>query len=196
MQSLRSRALWAALLLPAAVYAADVSTEGTVTIGGGGALLDGDRPSFQKVTQHRKDGFGGIEEFRLTRESKESLFAFNARLLPGDDDYRLAAHWEKPEKLYVDAGYEQFRVWSDGSGGYFRPTDTSFVLFDEDLSLTRSKARIEIGAYTPNQTLLRFRYEWLAVRAPRVRRTGVTPTWSVPHLPRAILCPPSTISTK
>jgi hypothetical protein len=159
MQHLRSRALWASLLLPAALFAADVATEGTITVGGGGALLDGDRPAFQKVTQHKKDGFGGIEEFRLTRESKESLFAFNARLMPGDDDYRLSMRLEKPEKWYLTGGYEEFRVWYDGSAGYFRPTGTEFTLFNEDLSLKRTKAWVEAGMYSANQTLFRFRYE-------------------------------------
>ncbi len=154
-----SRALWAALLLPAALSAADVSTEGTVTIGGGGALLKGDRPSFQQVTQHKKDGFGGIEEYRLTRESKESMFKFEARVMPGDDDYRLAARFERRERFYVDGGFEQFRVWYDGSAGFFRPTGTAFTLHNEDLSLTRSKVWLEVGAYTANQTLLKIRYE-------------------------------------
>lgn len=160
MQRFCSRALWAALLLPAALPAADVSTEGTVSFGAGGALLDGDRPSFQQIFQHKKDGFGGIEEYRLTRESKASLFRFDARLMPGDDDYRLGVRWEKPEKYFVDAGYATFRVFYDGSGGYFRPTDTSFTLFNEDLSLTRSKAWLELGAYAANQTLLTFRYDY------------------------------------
>ena len=52
---------------------------------------------------------------------------------------------EKPEKFYVSAGFESFRVWYDGSGGYFRPTGTEFTLFGEDLSLTRSKAWLELG---------------------------------------------------
>ena len=159
MTTLCCRALWAALLLPAALPAATVTTEGTLAIGGGGAFHQGDRPAFQQAWQHKKDGYGGIEEYRLTRESKESLFKFEARALPGDDDYRLMARFEKPEKFYVDAGFEQFRVWYDGSAGYFRPTNTSFVLYDEDLSLTRSKAWLELGAYTANQTLLRLRYE-------------------------------------
>ncbi len=158
MHRSRFRALQAALLLPAACLAADVTTEGTLTVGGGGAFLDGDRPSFQKLTQHKKDGYGGIEEYRLVRESKESLFKFDARLLPGDDDYRLGFRFEKPEKFYVDAGFEQFRVWYDGSGGYFRPTDTGFVLFNEDLSLVRGKIWIEVGATTANATKLKLRY--------------------------------------
>src|SRR5688572_11068991 len=154
-----SRFTCAALIFPAALFAADVDTEGTLSVGGGGALLDGDRPSFQKIIQHKKDGFGGIEELRFTRESKDSLFTFKGRLMGGDDDYRLAARWEKPEKFYVDAGFEQFRVWYDGSGGYFRPTGTSFVMFDEVLSLKRTKLWLELGAYTANQTFIRLRYE-------------------------------------
>lgn len=160
MQRLPFPALWATLLLPAAALAADVTTEGTLTVGGGGALLDGDRPSFQKLNQQRKDGFGGIEELRLTRETKEWLMRIDARLLAGNDDYKLAIRFEKPEKFYATAGYESFRVFYDGSGGRFRPTDTSFVLFNEDLSLTRSKAWLEVGAYTPNQTLFTFRYDY------------------------------------
>jgi hypothetical protein len=159
MQSPCSRALWAALLLPAALYSADVLTEGTISVGGGTAILDGDRPAFQKATQHNKEGFGGIEEFRLSRETDDSIFTFDARIMAGDDDYRLAGHWEKPEKFYLDAGFEQYRVWYDGSGGFFRPRNLAFTLFDEDLSLTRTRAWIELGAYTANQTLLSFRYE-------------------------------------
>jgi hypothetical protein len=159
MQRLPFHALWATLLLPAAALAADVTTEGTISVGGGGALLDGDRPSFQKVYQHRKDGYGGIEELRLTSETKEWLFRFDGRLLPGDDDYKLSARFEMPDKFYVSAGYESFRVWYDGTGGYFRPTGTEFTLFGEDLSVTRSKAWLELGAYTADKTLFRFRYE-------------------------------------
>jgi len=129
MQRHRSRALWAALLLPAALSAAsDVSTEGTLTFGAGGTLLDGDRPAYQQIQQQRKDGFAGIEELRFSRESKDSLFQLRARLLPGNEDYRLSLRYERPEKFYVDTGFEQFRVWYDGSGGYFRPTDTGFHL--------------------------------------------------------------------
>jgi hypothetical protein len=160
MQSFRSCALWALLLSPAALLAAEeVTTEGTIAVAGGGALLDGDRPAYQRTMQHKKDGYGGVETFRLTRESKESLFRFDARLLPGDDTYRAAGHFEVPERYYVDAGFEQFRVWYDGSAGYFRPTGSEFTLFNEDLSLTRSRFWAEAGFFTADKTLFRFRYE-------------------------------------
>lgn len=157
MQSFRSCALWAGLLLPALLAAQDVT--GTISVGGGAALLDGDRPSFQRIIQHKKDGYGGIEDYQLVREDKNSVLKFNARALLGDDDYKLGFRYERPDRFYADAGFERFRVFYDGSGGYFRPTGTSFVMFDEDLSLTRSKLWVELGAYTADKTLIRLRWE-------------------------------------
>ena len=159
MSRFRTFTPWAFLLLPGAGFAASVTTEGSITVGGGAALLDGDRPAFQQFTQHRKDGYGGIEEFRLTRESDDSLFRFDARVMPGAGDYRLVARFERPEKYHLEAGFEDFRVWYDGSGGFFRPTKTSFTLYDEDLSLTRGKVWLEFGVYTANQTLIQLRYD-------------------------------------
>lgn len=159
MQRHCPRALLAALFLAPPLFAADVFTEGTITFSLGGAFQEGDRPSFQQLTQQRKDGYGGIEDYRMTRESGDDIWRFDARLLPGNDDYLLRARFERLEKFKADAGFEFFRVWSDGSAGFFRPTGTSFVLFDEDLSLTRSKLWLELGAFTPNQTLFTFRYE-------------------------------------
>jgi hypothetical protein len=148
-----------ALLLPVATTAADVTTSGTLTVGAGGTRLDGDRPSFQQATQMKRGAFGGIEEFELVREDEETLFTFNLRLIGGIDDYSLVARLEKPEAYFIETGFEQFRVWYDGSGGYFRPRALVFRLYDEDLSLTRSKLWLAVGRYTANQTLLSFRYD-------------------------------------
>lgn len=163
MHPFRTFAAWALLLLaPTLVAQETVTTRGTLAVGAGGALQDGDRPSFQQVFQHRKTGYGGIEEFQLTRESKESLFAFNARVMPGDDAYRLIARYEKPEKLRVELGFNQYRVWYDGSGGYFRPTGTEFSVFNEDLSVKRSTLWFEVAAQLANHTLATLRFERLA----------------------------------
>lgn len=159
MHSFLSRIYWAALLAPAALVAQTVTTEGTLAVGGGTALQKGDRPAFQETLQHRKFGYGGIEEFRLIREAKDSIFKVDLRLIPGDDDYRVALDFTQGERFFASAGYEQYRVYYDGSGGYFRPTKTAFKLYDEDLSLIRSKLWAEVGAYTANKTLFKLRYD-------------------------------------
>ena len=145
-------------LTPAAVFA-KVTTEGTIAVGGGAASVDGDIPAFQQAVQHEKKGFGGIEELRLVSEGKDFLLKFDLRLMPGDEDYRLAARYEYRERFYIDAGYEQFRVWYDGSGGYFGPRNLGFGLFDEDLSVDRSKIWAEAGARLENDTYFKIRYE-------------------------------------
>jgi hypothetical protein len=117
--------LQAALLAPALLPAQTATVSGTLSAGIGGALLKGDRPAFQELVQQRKTGAGGIEELRVTREAPDSLFRFDATLVPGDDRYRLALRQERTGRFYVDAGVEQFRGWYDGSG--VRPNARSGV---------------------------------------------------------------------
>ncbi|MDO8543993.1 MAG: hypothetical protein Q7S40_26425 [Opitutaceae bacterium] len=161
MHLFRTSAPWALLLLAPCLAADDIVTRGTISVGAGGALQDGDRPSFQQIFQHRKTGYGGIEDFQLTSERKDTVFTFNARAMPGDDNYRLLARFEKTDKAYFEAGYTQYRVWYDGSGGYFRPTGTEFTVFDEDLSVKRSTLWAEVGLHTANHTMVKLRYERL-----------------------------------
>lgn len=159
MQRFRFSLLLATLLAPAALLAQTVTTSGTLSLAAGGALQEGDRAAFQRATQQHKSGFGGIENFELTREGDDSILKFEARIIPYNEDYRLSVRFDKTDRYYVDAGFQQFRVWYDGSGGYFRPRDMYFRLFDEDLSIDRTTAWIEAGVYLPKEILLRFRYE-------------------------------------
>ncbi len=158
MQRSRICTLLATLLAPVALLAQNVTSSGTLSSSIGGVLLDGDRPAFQQLTQTKKGGFIGLDEFQLTSEGESSVFKFEARLMPSDDSYRLVARFDKSEKYYIEGGYDQFRVWYDGSSTRL-PDGSSFVMFDEDLSLKRSKLWLEAGYYTPNQTLLKFRLE-------------------------------------
>ncbi|ACB75864.1 hypothetical protein [Opitutus terrae] len=159
MQRFRSSLILATLLAPAALLAQTVTTSGTVSVSAGGTLLEGNRAAYQRTVQHAKQGFAGIEDFNLTREAEDSVFKFDARLLPGDEDYRVSFRFDKTDRFYIEGGYEQFRVWYNGGGGYFRPRGMAFTLFDEDLSLDRTRAWLEAGVYLPNQILLRARYE-------------------------------------
>jgi len=159
MQSFRSCSIWAIWLVPAALCGQTVTTSGVISVGLGGTLHDGDRAAYHQIVQQSKEGLGGLEEFRLTREGEDDIFKFEARALPFDYDYRFAGRYEKTDKFYIDAGYRQYRVWYDGSGGVFRPRNIRFSLFDEELAMDRAQAWLEVGAYTANQTLIRLRYE-------------------------------------
>ncbi len=165
MQSSRCCAIWVAFLVttalvPVQTEAADKSTtESTIAVGGGAAWVSGDGAAFQQHTQHSKDGFGGIEDYRYTREFKDNVFKLEGRLMYGEGDYGLKFRWDKEEKFYLTTGYEQFRVFYDGSGGFFRPTGTVFKLYPEDLSVDRGKLWFEFGTVDVERPLVKFRYE-------------------------------------
>lgn len=161
MQSLRSCAFWALLTAPLALFAADgTTTGGTLAVGGGGALVDGNRAAYQQLLQQKKDGYGGIEHFFLTRETDDRVFTLNLRALPGNEDYLLSLRYEKTDAFYIDAGYSTFRTFYDDSGGYFVPSGTSFAVpGGESTYVDRSKLWFEVGAFTANKTYLKARYE-------------------------------------
>lgn len=147
------------VLISPALALAQVVTSGTFAVAGGGTLLDGDRPAFQQRFQQKKDGYGGLENFTVSRTTDDSLFRFEARVVPGDEDYRLAARWEKFDAFYVQANYQQFRTFYDGSGGVFLPRNLSFSYFDEALALDRSYFSFEIGTLVPNRAQWHLRYD-------------------------------------
>ncbi|MBI5382956.1 MAG: hypothetical protein HZA31_13740 [Opitutae bacterium] len=138
---------------------AQVTLSGTVATSAGGTLLNGDRPAFQEYFRQKKDGYGGLEDFTVTRATDDQLFRFEARVIPGNEEYRFAARWEKFDAYYIEANYLQFRTFYDGSGGLFRPRDLSFSYFDEALALDRSYLSFEIGTLVPGRPQWRLRYD-------------------------------------
>jgi hypothetical protein len=158
MNRLRLSVLIAVAALPT-VVSAQVVMSGTIAVGGGGAFLDGDRPAYQQRLRHKKDGYGGIESFTWSRTTDTTLLRFDARAIPGDEDYQITARWEKFDAFYVEANYQQFRTFYDGSGGRFLPRNLAISYFDEVLELDRSYFYFEVGSLTPGQPQWRIRYE-------------------------------------
>src|SRR4051812_25234887 len=148
-----------ALLLAPAISPAQVVVSGTIGVGGGAALVDGDQPAFQQRMRQRKDGYGGLEELSISRTTEDTSFRLEARFIEGNDDYKLAARWEKFDAFYVDASYQSFRTFYDGSGGRFLPRNMAISWFDENLALDRSFFSFEIGTLVPNQPKWRLRYD-------------------------------------
>lgn len=148
-----------ASLLAAPFMSAQIVTSGTLAVAGGGALLDGDRPAYQQRMRQRKDGYGGIEDFTWSRTTDATILRVDARALPGNEDYRFTARWERFDALYVEAGYKQFRTFYDGSGGRLLPRDLAISWFDEALDLDRSYFHFEIGSLVPDRPQWRLRYD-------------------------------------
>jgi hypothetical protein len=155
------RVVFAACCLPlfSSFSPAQVVTGGTIATAGGGAFLDGDQPAFQQRMRQRKDGYGGIENFSWSRTTENDMLRFDARAMPGNEDYLFSGRWEKFDGFYVEANYKQFRTFYDGSGGRLLPRDLAVSWFDESLALDRSYLSVEIGTLTVDRLQWRLRYD-------------------------------------
>jgi len=135
--------------------------EGTVSISGGGTFLRGNRAAFEQRYCTAKDGYGGLEALRYRREGAHSTLAIDSHLIAGDADYGLNGLWSRDEDAYLDFGYRKYRVFYDGSGGYFAPSASFFPIYDDKLHLDRERLWLEAGFKPADLPRLKLRYERL-----------------------------------
>ena len=125
----------------------------------GTAQQRGDRPGFQKDFQVRKDGYGGIEDLFVTRSIDDATtLTVRGHALAGNNDYLLDLNVTRDEVGFVRFGYQEYRVFYDGTGGYYPPNSFIRQLYDEELAIDRSHLWLEAG-YTPEDAVnFVFRY--------------------------------------
>ena len=143
--------------------------EGSISVSGGGTFLDGNRAAFEQRFRTEKSGFGGLESLRYRREGDHSSFALDSHLIAGDADYGLSGQWTYCETSYVDFGYRRYRIFYDGSGGYFAPSASFFPIYDDKLHVDRERLWLEIGFKPTDLPRLKLRYE-------RLTRQGLKPS--------------------
>jgi opacity protein-like surface antigen len=143
--------------------------EGAATFGLGHAWIDGNKAAYQERFQQNAGWAGGFEELRYRRETDTAQLLVDGRLLPGDDSYGFRLRWVQPEKLWLDAGYDQFRTYYQGSGYTFAPNGRYFAPEQDEWDVDRSKLWLEIGFKPEDLPRLRLRYE-------RLTRSGRKPS--------------------
>lgn len=153
--------LLAALGLTTAASGASpkVVTEGTLSVATGGTLLSGNTATFQEIFRQKKDGYGGLEDFTLSRMTDDSLLRFDARILPGNADYKVVGRWEKFDAYYVNASFQRFRTFTDGTGGELLPLSLALPYFNPELALDSTLISLELGNLKRGAVLWRLRYD-------------------------------------
>jgi hypothetical protein len=150
---------------PAAEKPADKPAEAAtelnnwITLGVGSTFIDGDKASFMRRQQIPKGPFGGIEDFHWEESvGKKGLFQIDGHGIFDNHDYSIRVELADPDKGFVRAGYNETRTWYDGSGGFFRPNNQWFSLYNEELAVDRGQAWFEAGLTMPNVPLITLRY--------------------------------------
>ena len=131
-----------------------------IELGGGGHFSRDDKASFQRRSGFNDGAFGGIESLHLEdRAGERGTLTLDGRAIFDDHDYRMKLRVSEPDKGYFEFGFEGYRTWYDGTGGYFpRGTNKSFSLYDEELHVDRDSFWFEAGLRLPDVPELTFRY--------------------------------------
>lgn len=159
-------ALVSALLLPPAamVLGQDEPPEppeykNWVELGVGGTIVDGSRAAFQRRSGLPRDAFGGVESFHFEHEVPgDGILTLDGRGIFDNHDYSIRLELDYPYQYFFRVGYTEFRTWYDGSGGYFRPSDTWFPPRNDALHVDRSELRVEAGLRLPDIPEITLRY--------------------------------------
>jgi hypothetical protein len=121
--------------------------------------VSGDGNAFQVRNWTSKNGAGGIEDFRYSVDpSKGTNLLVDGHALVGTADYLGHFRLSKYEVGSIDIGYQRFRTFYDGVGGFF-PTNGQFSsLADPDLHVDRSKFWAEATIALPNAPVFTLKY--------------------------------------
>lgn len=156
IRNLLATTVAAACVLPAL---AQIDVSGSLSVGAGGSLLDGNRAAFQSHRMHQKDGFGGIEELVIRHETDDGLLTVRGQAMLGDEAYALTLRYNRGEAYYIDAGYTTFRTFYDADGGYLPPAANWLPVIADVAAVDRSKLWFELGLTPEDKPHWVFRYQ-------------------------------------
>ena len=120
----------------------------------------GNRAAYQSRFAQTADFYGGISNLNWQGDVADGLsLALEGHALFGMEDYGFLGTLTKDGMGYVQVGYNQFRTWYDGSGGYIPGAVNKWLpLYDDELSVDRGKVWFEAGLRMENMPEFTFRY--------------------------------------
>ncbi len=130
-----------------------------VQLGAGGTFIDGHKPAFQQRYGLPDGAFGGVDGFHYEQGfAKDGLFQVDGRGIFDEHDYALKLDFDLPDKGFFRVGYSEDRIYSDGSGGYFPPTQAWYSLYPDTLAYDDREIYVEAGVRLPKIPKFTFRY--------------------------------------
>jgi len=150
----------AAALTPEQMYEGGAGPyKNWVEVAAGGLVVKGDAGQAEQRQQMKRGAFGGIEDLHVEGNiDKKTTVALDGHGLFDDHDYQLSLNVKREDTGYVRLSFENFRTWSDSSGGFFGPDKLHFSTSGEGLPLDRGKILFEAGLTPKNGPKVTFRY--------------------------------------
>lgn len=133
-----------------------------VEFGAGGYFTSGNQSQAEQNHRHADGVFGGISDLHFEKEiAKATTFSLDGRGIVDEHDYSFGLKLKKEEAYYLKLGFENFRTWSNGDGGYYPAAGQYYPLPGDALALDRGMFTLEGGLMLKNWPGLRFKYSHL-----------------------------------
>jgi len=132
-----------------------------VTLGAGGAFVNGNNGAYRHEHDTNNGAFGGVEDFHWSAPvNKETTFTMDGHGIFGNHDYDLKLDLTDDKIGYIRAGWKEFRTWYDSTGGYYPLTGLDFEPTNNELFVDRRSAWVEAGLTLPDLPVFTVRYEY------------------------------------
>jgi hypothetical protein len=130
-----------------------------ITLSGQNAWVSKDKDAFQARTDNAAGAAGGIEDFRYEEDpTKDVSITTDGHAIGGSSDYLGHINVTKDEVGSVDTGYQRFRTYYDGVGGFFPTNNAWMPLPEQDLYVDRAKFWVEGTVNLPDKPVFTVRY--------------------------------------
>ncbi|HTY88020.1 MAG TPA: hypothetical protein VMB80_11185 [Candidatus Acidoferrum sp.] len=131
-----------------------------VTLGVGGLMTSGDRNQAAQGQRIDPGAFGGIEDLHYqTDVAKKTTFTLDGRSIFDQHDYNVILGLTKEDVGYLRFGFENFRTWDSGNGGYIPAEKLSYSLPGGPQALDRGQITFEAGLTKKDLPQIIFKYQ-------------------------------------
>jgi hypothetical protein len=135
--------------------------ENYIDLSFGHTQQSGDRAGFQKAQQVNKDGYGGIEALHYTGSlSDTTSYLLEGRAMAGNQDYLFDLTFTNDDLGHLKFGYERFRVYYDGSGGFLPSRNFRLPIYNEEFAIDRGNLWFEAAYLAEDKPQFVFRYDY------------------------------------
>ncbi|HEX4139895.1 MAG TPA: hypothetical protein VHY09_06075 [Candidatus Methylacidiphilales bacterium] len=131
------------------------------TLGAGGVFVGGNNGAYKHQQNTNNGAFGGVDDFHWQEfVGKDGTFTMDGHAIFGNHDYAVKLDYTDTSLGYIRAGYTDYRIWYDGTGGFFPPVDLSFQPSNNDLYIDRRSAWVDLGLTLPDLPVFTLHYEY------------------------------------
>lgn len=130
-----------------------------IELSAGGLMTKGNANQAERGLQHGTGAFGGIQDLHYsTALGKKTTATVDGHALFDQRDYDFQLNLVRTELGFVRFGYQQFRTWDSGNGGYLPVDNQAYSLPGDAPALDHGKITFEAGLNKDNLPKIDLKY--------------------------------------